>query len=430
MRGLARVIEQAMPRMHHGEFLLTIPKHAQSPRARARRAAGTIETVLWVSHASQIIMKKGLFVLALLLTPLIAPAEETLADVLRRVNNEYRLPGMAAVAFRREAILEEAFTGVRCMGKPDAITIHDSFHLGSVTKSMTCSVAALLIEKKLLTWEDSVGKLLGKAFPEIHADYRAVTLRQLCEHRGGMATEINEDLWKELWQRTRRLEDAAAIRRWYVGELLKRPPAQQIGTYAYSNNGYMTVGLMLEVVTGKKWDALMREHLFEPLGMRRSGFGAPARADNPMAQPWPHFDGKPIEPGIDADNPPALGPAGTVHASIGDFARYGRWHLRAGHLKGGPALPVAAFAQMHRSRHFIEGEGGYALGWSELPRSWAKGNAITHSGSNNWNFAVIWIAQNADLGIVIVANEGQRSVAKALDDVAAWVVRKYADKRL
>jgi CubicO group peptidase (beta-lactamase class C family) len=349
---------------------------------------------------------------------------ETLTDVLQRTREAYRLPGMAAIAFRRTDILEQACTGVRCLDKPDAITPDDRFHLGSITKSMTCSLAALLIEEKRLSWDDTVEKWLGKSFRKIHQDYRAITLRQLCEHRGGLPGHTDDDLWKELWRRSRQ-HDAATNRRWYVGELLKRPPAQTPGTFLYSNSGYMTAGLMLEVITGETWEALIQKRLFDPLGMKQTGLGPAATAADPMAQPWPHIDGKPIAPGLAADNPAALGPAGTAHASMADIARYGQWHLHSGHGKAEPTLAPAAFDVLHQSRHFLKGQGGYALGWYEVPRPWAKGNAWNHNGTNTMNYAVIWLAPEQDLGIAVCCNEGQRNAQKALDDITSWLVRKY-----
>ena len=369
-------------------------------------------------------MYRFLVVLALALLASGSSSAETLEKYIARVIQNYQLPGMSATAFRQNSILEQGCAGVRCLGQPQSITIDDRFHLGSITKSMTCSLAALLIEEKRLSWDDSIEKVLGKSLPNIHPSYRGVTLRQLCEHRGGMRAFTNDALWKELWQRSAR-QDAAENRRWYIGELLKLPPAQAVGTYVYSNAGYMAAGLMLETVTQISWETMMRQRLFTPLGMRQSGFGPAATADAPMAQPWPHNDGKPIQPGLFADNPAALGPAGTVHASIVDFARYGQWHLRAGRQKGGPALTPASFTLLHKSRYFIAGQGGYALGWQEVPRLWAKGNALYHSGSNTMNYAVIWLAPGQDLGIAVVCNEGQRQVKQATDDVVSWLVKRY-----
>src|SRR5690606_16090689 len=98
----------------------------------------------------------------------------------------------------------------------------------------------------------------------------------------------------------------------------------------YSNAGFTIAGAMLEQATGKPFGELLTEHLFEPLGMSSAGFGNPATRTRPE-QPHGHrmVNGKPvaIPPGPRDDNPSAITPAGRVHASIMDFARYASFHL-------------------------------------------------------------------------------------------------------
>ena len=68
----------------------------------------------------------------------------------------------------------------------------------------------------------------------------------------------------------------------------------------------------------------------------------------------------------------------------------------------------------------------YALGWQQVPRPWAGGNALTHNGTNTMNYAVIWLAPEKNLGIAVVCNEGKNNVAQALDAITAAMVKKYA----
>ena len=65
---------------------------------------------------------------------------------------------------------------------------------------------------------------------------------------------------------------------------LADPPAATAGEYLYSNLAFVIAGAMAEKVTGKTWEALMQERLFEPLGMSSAGFGppgAPGGVDQP-----------------------------------------------------------------------------------------------------------------------------------------------------
>lgn len=370
-------------------------------------------------------MKALFFFFALLATGY--AKEPRLQALLDETCEKYQLPSIAASVFRKDRVLEEAVTGKRKIGSNEKATLADVYHLGSITKSMTASVAAILVEEKIIRWESTIGEILGETCPSIHQLYRDVTLRELCEHRAGMPHDVPPDLWKLTHQRGEKFDDRKN-RAWLIGEILQRPPTQKRGTFVYANSGYICAGMMLEIATGKPWQQLMKKKLFEPLQMRSAGFGPGAISPTVIDQPWPHVDRSPIAPGPGADNPPALGPAGTVHCSIGDLARYGSWHLAAGKQKLLPSLSSSGFTLLHESRYFTAKDDGYALGWQQMHRSWAGAYALTHNGTNTMNYAVIWLAPDRDLGIALVCNEGRHDVAKALDEIASAMVTKYATR--
>ena len=85
----------------------------------------------------------------------------------------------------------------------------------------------------------------------------------------------------------------------------------------------------------------MQEELFGPLGMTSAGFGAPGEPADARRSPGDTAAPSrgPVEPGPNADNPPAIGPAGTVHASLADWAKYAALHLRG--AQGRDRLPEA-----------------------------------------------------------------------------------------
>lgn len=349
---------------------------------------------------------------------------QSLEKLLATQCKTYDLSSMSAVVFHEGKIIESACHGLRRRGFPEQVTLNDRYHLGSITKSMTSSLAAIIVEEKKISWDDSIEKVLGKSFSDIHANYRDVTLRQLCEHRGGLPTHRNDELWAQLYERSKKVSPEKN-RAWFIGELLKQAPAQKPGTYVYSNFGYMAAGLMLETVTGEAWETLIKEKLFTPLGMDSAGFGAAATSESPISQPWPHREGKEIFPGLKADNPAALGPAGTVHCSIGDLATYCIWHLQSGKTNSIPKLSAESFSLLHTSRYYEKNSGGYALGWNQVPRPWAGGDALTHNGTNTMNYAVIWLAPQKNFGVAVCCNEGANDVAKATDEVVAAMIHKH-----
>jgi D-alanyl-D-alanine carboxypeptidase len=108
------------------------------------------------------------------------------------------------------------------------------------------------------------------------------------------------------------------------------------------------------------------------LGMTTAGFGPPGKA-GAVDEPWGHAvkdKGKlvPLSPTADADNPAVLGPAGTVHCTVGDWARYAILHLG-----GGPSLlQKGTLLRLHTPPSGSD----YAYGWNVVAAPWAGGKAF------------------------------------------------------
>jgi CubicO group peptidase (beta-lactamase class C family) len=266
-----------------------------------------------------------------------------------------------------------------------------------------------------LNWDSTIGEILADQREKIHTDYHAVTLEQLLCHRSGLRADRTPD--RIIWPKVRALSGPILQQRRALVELaLAKKPAAAPGTrHQYSNYGYTIAGAMCERVTGKSWEDLLRDELFVPLEMNTAGFGPPG---NPEAvdQPWGHIVSgttwTPISPGPQADNPPVIGPAGTVHCSLTDWAKYATFHLRGARGEE-PRLPANAFEKLHTP---IPGdEEQYAFGWIVTDREWAGGKALTHAGSNTMWFAVIWLAPNRNAVYLAATNAGRDTAFQACD---------------
>jgi len=127
-------------------------------------------------------------------------------------------------------------------------------------------------------------------------------------------------------------------RRQFARIVLSRPPAvRPQAQFLYSNASYGIAGAMVEKVTGKSWESLMRTRLFEPLGIHAT-FDWPASDD--AQQPWGHFQNKsgpqPHDPHDSYHLPACLAPGGGISMSIEDYAKFFRLHLQG--LRGHDGL--------------------------------------------------------------------------------------------
>ena len=194
-------------------------------------------------------------------------------------------------------------------------------------------------------------------------------------------------------------EQRAAI----VAAALARPPAGAPGTFAYANANYVVVGAAIETLLDQAWEDAMRTEMFAPLAMTSAGFGPPAGENA-----WGHrgegaarIAMEPAHPG--ADNPLAMGPAGTAHMTLADYARFLGLFLNDG---GGWLTPATVAALT------TPPEGApppYAGGWIVLPgRPWAAGGPVlTHDGSNTMWHVTAAVAPAAGLALVAASNDGE-----------------------
>ena len=357
------------------------------------------------------------------LTEVLYASTRDLGPLLEPIRKKYGLPAIAGAVVLEGQTAAQGATGVRKVGGDVKVTPNDKFHIGSCTKAMTGTIIAMLVERGKLNWDTTLGEAFPDMVGDMHIDYRDVTLKHILSHRGGLPPANRSWPKGKSFMDMHNLPGSAMEQRLaYARMILCQAPEAKPGTkYIYSNAGYSIAGAMAEQAMRTPWETLMKEMLFKPLGMRTAGFGAmgtPGRID----QPWQHRmnDGKliAIGPGRLSDNPPILGPGGTVHCSIEDWAKF-----IAAHLKGpkgeGNLLKKETFEQLH-----TPGFGGdYTSGWNVTKRNWTPGMVLTHSGSNTMNYAVVWMAPKSGFAVLVVSNQGGGDVEKACDE-ACWMLIK------
>ena len=348
-------------------------------------------------------------------------APEDIGALLTPISERRAVPGLAAAAIRDGTIIAAGVTGVRALGSSEKIALDDKWHIGSCTKSMTASLAAILVEEGKLTWDATVEASLPSLRTGMRPGWQKVTLEQLLRHRAGAPGEAPGDLWRAAGNASGAPRQQRVN---FVRGLLARDPEAEPGSkFVYSNQGYAIAGAMIEHQLNKGWEELMQQRLFAPLGMKSAGFGPPGsatRVDQPRGHRRQYNETKPVPPGKDADNPAAIGPAGTVHCSIEDFARYAGWHA-LGESESPRLLSKASFEKLHTAK---EGE-DYAMGWGVTKRGWAGGTALSHSGSNTMWFAVMWVAPAKQAAFVAATNIAGDDAAKACDDAVAALIQRF-----
>ena len=338
-----------------------------------------------------------------------SPQPPGLEQELEAIRRKHGLPGLAAAVVREGRVVSTAVTGVRRMSTGDPLRIDDRFHIASCTKSMTATLAAVLVEQGRIQWTSRLADVLPElrgARPEL----QGATLEQLLAHAARMPayTQFGPERLEEL----KALRGSPTEQRLaFLSEVLAaEEPNDAAGDAAYSNVGYTAAAAMLERATGESWEDLVRSRITQPLGMRSVGFGWPATARTPD-QPRGHFrrNGELVEQPLDDAYllPVALWPAGAIHGSIGDLGLYAADHLN-GLLGRKALLPRAAYEKLHRTP--TGAEQGFTLGWG-VRRDERWGTLHYGSGSGGTFFVRIAIAPEHDVAAVVASNSGEAAAA-------------------
>lgn len=148
--------------------------------------------------------------------------------------------------------------------------------------------------------------------------------------------------------------------------------------------------------------------------------GTPGQID----QPWQHMpDGKPIAPGPNKDNPPVMGPAGRVHCSMTDWAKFVAYEMHSG--TGEPTLlKPDTFSKLYTTP--FKDDEYVRAGWIGLRENKrAGGLALTHDGSNTQNYCTAWMAPGRHFAVLVACNQGGDNGKKACVEARKRLLDEY-----
>jgi CubicO group peptidase (beta-lactamase class C family) len=233
--------------------------------------------------------------------------------------SDARSPGAAVLVRRGGRMVFERGYGVRDLRSLAAIDAETNFRLASCTKQFTAMAIMLLVHDKMLRYEQS----LAEIFPEFPAFGTTITIGSLLHHTSGLPDyetlmEQEEKSGGRKWTADNQIHDADVL------VLLERehvslfPPGTK---WAYSNSGYVVLGLVVAKVSGRSFGDFLRERIFAPLKMDQTI--AYEKGKNEVAnRAFGHSrDGSAWEQTDQSSTSATLGDGG-VYSSLGDVAKW------------------------------------------------------------------------------------------------------------
>ncbi len=388
---------------------------------------------------------------------------DSIDDLIESIRAEYHIPAMAAAVVKGDKIIEIGAKGRRKITCSTEVTIDDVWAIGSNTKFMTATLAAVMVEEGLISWDTTIADIFPDLVPVILPDYHTVTLEQLLSHQAGVIRDYTI-LPKPL---PCLLNPVMIQRRNLVGNALQEEPVAPPGTFAdYSNVGVIIAAAMFEEITGKPWEELIEIKVFAPLGITSATFRAPGQKIWNPDQPWGHFEllglpeylldlqsdeqdeeskeslfdnmilPLPILPMMDYGSciyplSSITGPAGLVTLSLSDWAKFVSAQLAGARGVGG-LISAGSFAFLHTPRG-TPGIPGYALGITSydtleggpLIEDWPYGRFLFHDGDTVTFTSILWIIPDSNLAVMTTANLGGVVGREAILKLTAALILRH-----
>jgi CubicO group peptidase (beta-lactamase class C family) len=329
-----------------------------------------------------------------------------LASLVSDLRKENKLVGLAALVTVDGQVEAAAVEGERKSGSGVPATIEDRWHVGGISKAITATMIARLVEAGQMDWSDTVGEIFHEA--SVHEDWRAVTLKQLLTDTAGAPKNFAIGVRRQ--RPALGTECTQARLEAVLGILADKPLSPPGEKFAYSNVGYVIAGAMAEKVTGTPWEDLVKREIFEPLKLTESGFGPPKSSDAKLEQPRGHHtvQGWKISVDDETDNTPIMGPSATVHMSLGDLTTFAREHM-LGELGEGTLLSTETYKLLHSPER-----DGYACGWlKKEPGARIPSTVYWHNGSNTMWYSLVVFVPEKKMVVAVASNDGDFESAEA-----------------
>lgn len=370
-------------------------------------------------------MKTPFLLLALLVT-LTATAQKRkptadrfagLDTTFARVLTDWKAVGFAVAVVEKGKVVYAKGFGYRDLEKKLPVTPNTLFAIGSCTKAFTSSLIGLLQKDGKLDYDKPVTKYLPtlKFYDDDLTNH--ITLRDMMCHRTGLP---RHDL---SWYFAPVSRDSLVSRIQYM-----EPSAPLRQRWQYNNFMFLSQGVVVEKLSGKSWEANVRERIFTPLGMTSSVFSVNDMAKSADASIGYEVKHDSLIRKMAYYNIDAMGPAGSINSNVLDMAKWVSVWTNGGKFEGKEILPAAYVKEAMTSQMVISGAlpdkensdvfmANYGFGW--MLASYKGHYRVEHGGNIDGFSASTSFFPSDSVGIVVLSNQNGSPVPSIVRNTIA-----------
>jgi len=322
----------------------------------------------------------------------------------RQVIKEWQIPGMALSIVKDNQVIYAKGFGEKELNKGVQVNEHTAFQIGSVSKSFTAILMAMLIDEGKVQWDDPVKKHLPDF--EMYDPWVSNNLlvKDIMIHRTGLPPQSGTCVpclgyeQDDVYQMFRLIKPSTSLRT----------------NYDYNNITFIIAAKIIEKYMGKSWEECVKERIFVPLEMHESssnesGFKSAGNVSVPHSFDYENGDIS-VAPLYGEDQAlhwlTVIGPAGGVISSVSDMAAYIRFHLSDGTFNGKRLLSEKNLKYLHRGQlitsQFDNRITTYGHCWFIEQNNRYK--VFFHTGTT-WGYAALCVfVPELNLGMMFLAN--------------------------
>jgi CubicO group peptidase (beta-lactamase class C family) len=332
-------------------------------------------------------------------------------------------PGLGVTVVENGKVTLAKGYGVKKLGTQDKVDENTAFGIASNTKAMTAALIAMLVEEGKLAWDAPVTQYMPSFQMSDPVVTKLMTVRDLLVHRSGLTLGAGDLM---IWPSPThtRADIVAGLKYLPIG-------GQFRGGYAYDNVLYVAAGVLIETVTGQKWEEVIKTRIFQPLAMKDT-VSSPTLVDlahraQPHCRLGPPVRGLGPQTVLPFDSSfDAAGPAGGVNSTPKDIAQWLMVQLGLGVSQSGKRLWSEESAkEMWKPQTITASSDGpitenparpsiqaYALGWFVQDHRGER--LLWHTGGLAGFISYTGLLPGRKSGIMVMTNAEENPVLRSM----------------
>ncbi|HEY0680598.1 MAG TPA: serine hydrolase [Chitinophagaceae bacterium] len=349
----------------------------------------------------------------LLLLPVFAHSQTTdkrfatMDTFVNRVLQDWRAAGCAVAVVEKNKIVYAKGFGYKDWQKKIPVTENTQFAIGSCSKAFTSALLGMLVKDGKLDLDKPVHDYLPQL--KFHNEYLTnhISARDLMTHRTGLPRHDFS------WYGSTTSRDSLLHRIQYL-----EPSASLRERWQYNNFMFLAQGVLAEKLYGNKWENLVKEKIFTPLGMNRSNFSVNDLQNDPDFT-FGYREQKDSVIKMDFMNIDPIGPAGSINSTVKDMANWVITWINGGKFNGKEVLPASYVSQAISSQMVISGGlpskefpdlhmSNYGLAW--FLSSYRGHYRVDHGGNIDGFSANTSFFPSDSIGIIVLVNQNTSAV--------------------